>query len=46
MPYFPMHRVGHQAWVLQLLEDQAFSPEVLALNTENNYLIESYIAGR
>ena len=45
MPYFPMHRVGHQAWILELLKDQPFSPTLLALNTRENYLIESYISG-
>ena len=45
MPYFPMHRPGHQAWVLELLKYQQFSPKLLALNVEKNYLIESYISG-
>lgn len=45
MPYFPMHRVGHQAWVLELLENQQFSPKLLAKDLEKNYLIESYISG-
>ena len=45
MPYFPMHRVGHQAWILELLKDQAFSPKLLALDVEKNYIIESYIPG-
>lgn len=45
MPYFPMHRVRHQAWILELLKDQQFSPKLLALNTGKNYLIESYIPG-
>jgi hypothetical protein len=45
LPYFPMHRPGHQAWVLELLKNEPFSPKLLALDTENNYLIESYISG-
>ena len=45
MPYFPMHRVGHQAWMLEILKGQPFSPKLLALNIEENYLIESYILG-
>ena len=45
MPYYPMHRSGHQAWVLELLKNQQFSPKLLALNAEKNYLIESYISG-
>ncbi|CAF1242227.1 unnamed protein product [Adineta steineri] len=46
MPYFPMHRLGHQAWVLELLKHQQFSPKLLALNPQKNYLIESYISGQ
>ena len=45
MPYYPMHRLGHQAWVLELLKNQQFLPRLLTLNTEKNYLIESYISG-
>lgn len=45
MPYFPMHRLGHQAWALELLKNQQLSPKLLALNVEKNYLIESYISG-
>ena len=45
MPYYPMHRVGHQAWVLELLRNQQFSPKLLATNVEKTYLIESYILG-
>jgi hypothetical protein len=45
MPYYPMHRLGHQAWVLELLKNQQLSPKLLALNAEKNYLIESYISG-
>ncbi len=45
MPYYPMHRLRHQAWVLELLKNQQFSPKLLALDAEKNYLIESYISG-
>jgi hypothetical protein len=40
-----MHRPGHQAWVLELLKNEQLSPKLLALDIENNYLIESYIPG-
>ncbi|CAF2847011.1 unnamed protein product [Rotaria sp. Silwood2] len=46
MPYFPMHRLGHQAWALELLKNERLSPKLLALNPEKNYLIESYISGQ
>lgn len=45
MPYFPMHRVGHQAWALDLLKDQPYSPKLSAINLEKDYLIESCIPG-
>jgi hypothetical protein len=34
MPYYPMHRAGHQGWALQLLKNQQFSPKLLALNPQ------------
>ncbi|CAF1200098.1 unnamed protein product, partial [Didymodactylos carnosus] len=47
MPYYPMHRIEHQAWILDLLNHHQhikhFVPELLILNPLKNYLIESYI---
>ncbi|CAM2701483.1 unnamed protein product [Rotaria socialis] len=46
MSYFPMHRPEHQAWVLELLKNEQVCPKLLALNSEKNYLIESYKSGQ
>lgn len=34
IPCFSMHRLGHQAWAIELLNNQSFLSKLLALQVE------------